>query len=86
VTGFCEHGGDKHPGSIKSEKSLDYLRSYTLFKTVSSPELSWRLTLETTGDTDKKNGRVAGEERVIMFKLYWLNCLALLIPHQTSKL
>jgi len=27
-----------------------------------------------------------GEERVIMFNLYRPNCLALLIPHQTSKL
>jgi hypothetical protein len=86
VRGFCEHGGDKHPGSIKSEKSLGYLRSYTLLKTFSSPEVSWRLTLETTCDTDKKSGRVAGEERVIMFKLYRPNCLALLVPHQISKL
>lgn len=86
MTGFCEHGVDKHPGSIKSEKYLDYLRSYTLFKTVSSPEISWRLTLEATCDTDKKSGRVAGEERVIMFKFYRPNCLVFLIPHQTSKL
>lgn len=72
MTGFCEHGCDKHPDSIKSEKSLDYLRSYTLFKTVSSPEISWRLTLETTCDTDKKSGYVAGEERVIMFNFIGL--------------
>jgi hypothetical protein len=40
VKGFCEHGGDKHPGSVKSEKSLDYLRNHELHKQYSS-EVSW---------------------------------------------
>jgi hypothetical protein len=42
VKAFCEHGFDKHPGSVKSEKSLpDYLRSSELLKQYSSSEVSW---------------------------------------------